>query len=260
MSDPIAVSILAKLTSWYTYDNVTTDAHGSNDLTISGAAYSTGLKGQQLNRNKSGSHVFGAPPAFATDAGQYTIGGWFTYSVGSVGQPEFGLFYPSMSAGAEAFVIVANPAGFFYCITWHDAGLSNSVVQDPVSGALNYPVTFQVADSAAQTATSEQVIRIASGGSMQPGRYFVVATWDVGNRALYIDSVLVATNTPPATVKQSSLGQIGVGRDSGSVANTLTDHDECFVCMDAVFTQEEIAWLYNLGAGRSYADVVAEAA
>jgi hypothetical protein len=260
MSDPIAVSILSKLTSWYTHDSVTTDAHGSYDLTIPGAAYSAGLKGQQLNKNVAGSHVFSSPPSFSAAAGQYTIGGWFNFTSGSSGRPEFGLFYPTMTQGAEAFVIVVHPDGYFYAVTWHDSGVNASVVQDPLTGAVNYPVTLQVEDSAAQTATSEQVIRIVSGGTLQPGRYFVVATWDAGNRALYIDSVLVDTNTPPAAVKQSTLGRIGIGRDAGSTASTLTDQDECFVCMDAVFAQDEIAWLFNSGAGRSYADVVAAAA
>lgn len=95
---------------------------------------------------------------------------------------------------------------------------------------------------------------------MQPGRYFVVATWDLGNRTLYVDSVAVDTAPPPSAVKEATLGQIGIGRTGGSAALSLTAQDECFVCMDGVLTGDEVSWLYNSGSGRSYAEVVAAAA
>jgi hypothetical protein len=260
MSDPIAVSILAKLTSWYTFDNTGDDAHGAFDLTMTAATYSPGLQAQQVNKNSRGGHTYASPPAFGTTTGLFTIGGWFNYTTSAANRAEFGFFYPSMVSGAEAFVIVVHPAGYFYVETWEDAGVTDSDVRDPLIGAINYPVTFQVEDSTAQTATSEQIVRIVSGVAMQPGRYFVVATWDAGNRALYMDSLLVDTNTPPAAVKQSTIGKVALGRDLGSAPACMTDVDEAFVCLNAVMTQEEITWIYNGGAGRSYADVVAAAA
>lgn len=260
MSDPIAVSILAKLSGWYTFDNVLTDAHGSFNLTagvVSG--YSAGLKAQQINDGSRASHSFSSPPAFSATGGAFTIGGWFNYTAGAADRPEFGFFYPSTVSGAEAFTIVCSPnGGGFYAITWMDAGVTNSVVADPLAGAVNYPVTIQVTDSAGDTASSEQVVRIVSGsGVMEPGRYFVVATWDAGNRVLYVDSLNVDTNTPPAAVKQSTLGSVRVG---GVSALCVTDQDECFFSLTAAFTQEEVTWLFNGGNGRSYAEVVAAAA
>lgn len=260
MSDPIAVSILSKLTSWYTFDTTLADAHGSNDM-VAGivSGYSAGLKAQQINAGSRVSHTFSVPPAFSTNGGYFTIGGWFNYTAGAIAIPEFGLFYPDMTAGAEAFAIVCSPGtGGFYAITWEDAGVTNSVVADPLVGAVNYPVRVSVEDSIGKTATSDQVIRIVSGsGVMEPGRYFVVATWAAGNRILYVDSINVDTNTPPANVKQATLGSIRVGRSN---ASCVTDQDECFFSLTSAFTQDEVTWLFNSGNGRSYAEVVAAAA
>jgi hypothetical protein len=256
VSDPIAVSILSKLTSWYTFDSTLEDAHGTNDLiAFSGVSYSAGLKSDQLDSASSADCDLSPAVAALPNAGQYTVGGWFNFVAGVADRPEFGLAYDS-AEGEEAFTIVVSTDGGFYLQTFI-APLTDDPVVDPLAGAINYPVRVSVDDSLGQTAYSDQVIRVATGGTLVPGRYFVVGTWNLGARTLYVDSLAVATAAAPATLKDTQFRKIRVGRDASL---SVTDMDECFVCLSSYLTAAEVAWLYNSGSGRSYAEVVAAAA
>jgi hypothetical protein len=261
VSDPIAVSILAKLTSWYAFDGNANDSHGSNNITeATSITYEAGLHGQQAKKGSYGNHTLGSPIAISATSGLLTIGGWFEYTTaGGDNIPAFGFAWGPQS-GNEAFKIIVNSSGYFYAGIWGADGYGYNI-NDPLSGAKNYPITVQVQDSIAQTATSNQLIRITSGGPMQPGRYFVVATWDHGNRALYVDGALVKTEPPPSgPFTRSSIQWVGIGRNYPVGTPTIVGCDECFFASNAVFTAEEVAWIFNGGAGRSYADVVAAAA
>jgi hypothetical protein len=262
VSDPIAVSILAKLTSWYSFDGNANDAHGSNPIDeVTSLSYEAGLKGQRLAAGCYGNATLASPIAISATSGHMTIGGWFYYNgtTPSANIPAFGLAWGPVS-GNEAFKIIVNSDGYFYAGIWGASGQGYNI-RDPLTGAKNYPITVQVQDSLAQTATSDQLIRITNGGPMQAGWYFVVATWDEGNRVLYMDGVAVATEPPPALGwTRSSITWAGVGRSYGGNTPTTVACDECFFCDSAVLTAAEVAWLFNRGAGRSYADVVAAAA
>lgn len=261
MSDPIAVSILAKLTGWYPFDGNLNDAHGSNSITESThATYTTGLKGQQVASGSYGVHTLAPAIPITPTTGALTMGGWFDYTGGGVdGTVAFGFDY-GPHAGAEAFKITVNPvSGYLYLFTQGAGGMNYSVT-DPMSGAISYPVTVRVEDSIGQHATSDQRIRISHGGTLVPGRYFVVGTWLNGVRTLYIDGHPVRTVGAPASLNRSSIEWITLGRVYSSTAGTNVGCDECFFSRDAAMTAAEVAWLYNGGAGRSHADVVAAAA
>ena len=258
MSDPLATSILSKLTNWYKFDSNLNDAHGSDHLTLglSGVTYGAGINGNQVASGSRAYATLAAPVPFAV-TGAMTIGGWFQYTSGAEARPEFGYSYGGVSSGDEAFKIVVNPAGFFYVITWHDAGISNTAVVDPLQSARNYPITVSAKDSAGQTATSPQIIRIASSGGLVPGRYFVVATRSAnGTMRLYIDSVLAASGGPCSAVKLTPLPRIEIGRNY-SAATSVTAMDDCFACSGAELTAAEVGYIYNGGASRTYSAIVA---
>lgn len=261
MSNPLAVSILAKLTNWYSFDGDTTDAHGSDDL-ITGAAvsgYEAGVLGaDRVQAGSRHSAALASPIAFANNSGSMTIGGLFDYTAGTPNTPEFGYSYGGISSGDEAFKICTHPDGYFYAITWESTSVGTRV-SDPLEGAVNWPVTVEVTDAAAATATSDQLIRIAHPGVLQPGLYFVVANWESGVRTLFMDAVEVASEPPPAAVKAATIPRIEIGRGY-SPANTVTALQNCFACAGAALTQTEIAYIFNGGTFRSYADIVADAA
>lgn len=260
MSDPIAVSILSKLTGWYPFDGNLTDVHGSNTMTeVVSATYEVGPHGQRAAAGSHAVHTLATPVPITPTSGQFTIGGWFDYVVtpGDT-QPAFGFDFGPFS-NTEAFKILIDDADGIILGGWGTGGLGYNVV-DPSPAATYHPVTFRVTDSALLTASSDQVIRVARSGGFAAGNYFIVGTWDAGNRTLYVNSVNVKTEPPPPTVNKDTMPWITLGRVYSTPTGTNVGCDECFFCTDAVLTQEEVTWLYNGGAGRSYADLTAAAA
>lgn len=261
MSNATAVSILAKLSGWYPFDGDLTDVHGSNTLSesVSAAGYNAGIKGQQVQSGSYAVHTLASPVAITPTTGSLTIGGWFNVGAIATTQPLFGFDFGPYT-GTEAFKIVADqPSGQMYLHTWMSSVVASSVI-DPLVGATSHPLTVRVLDSDGQAATSAQVIRIATGGVIAPGRYFVVGTWINGFRTLYIDGRAVQTATAPATLNKSSIQWITLGRVYSTPAGTNADCDECFFSVNAALTADEVAYLYNQGAAMSHADVVAAAA
>jgi hypothetical protein len=262
MSDPIAVSILAKLTSWYPFDGDLTDAHGANDLTGAVVAgYAAGKVGDYLLAGSRALDVLASPIAITATTGNLTVGGWFKYTSAVPLVAPFGLtFDPGVVGGSnEMFYIYSQLSdGGFGAFGWLSGGGDIYGVADDDPRAQSYPITVRVTDSDAQTASSNQIIHIANSGGLTPGWYFVVATWNAGNMTLYVDSTARDTSTPPASVNGSSVTHIQVANAHGA---TVSDAglDECFFCDGAAMTQQEVTWLYNFGAGRSYADVVTAA-
>jgi hypothetical protein len=259
MSDPLAVSILAKLTSWYPFDGDALDAHGPNDIDeVVSIAYEPGLKGQQAAAGSYGNATLATPIAVTATSGQMTIGGWFEYdSAAGNNIPAFGFAWGPF-VGNEAFKIIVESDGYFYSGIWGDAGINGYNAIDPLSGAVNYPITVEADDANGRTASSNQLIRIVSGGPMQPGRYFVVATWNNGVQTLYMDGHAVDVEPAPAgPFERTSITWAGIGRSYSSNLGTIVGCDECFFSDDSVMSAEEIFWLFNSGAGRSYAEVVA---
>lgn len=260
MSDPIAVSILSKLTGWYPFDGSLEDAHGDNSMTESASAtYEAGQHGQRAAAGSYGVHTLATPVPITATSGQFTIGGWFDYVVQpGDARPAFGFDFGAFS-GTEAFKILIYDADGIILGTWGTGGLGYNVV-DPSPASTYHPITVRVRDTIGQTADTDQVIRIGRSGTFAEGNYFIVGTWDAGQRTLYVNSINVATEPPPPTVNKSTMPWITLGRVYSSTEGTNVGCEECFFCTDAVLTQEEITWLYNNGAGRSYADLTAAAA
>jgi len=261
MSDPIAVSILAKLTTWYPFDGDLTDAHGANDLTGAVVAgYAAGKVDDYLLAGSRAMVELATAIAVTPTTASLTVGGWFNYTAAVPLVAPFGFtFDPVMGGGNEMYYIYSQLSdGGFGAFGWLSGGSDIYGVADPSPRAQAYPITVRVTDSDAQTASSNQIIHIADSGGITPGWYFVVATWDEGDMTLYVDSTVRDTAAPPASLNGSSVTHVQIANDFGA---TVSDAglDECFFCDGAAMTQEEVTWLYNFGAGRSYADVVTAA-
>lgn len=260
MADALATSIISKLTNWYPCDGDLNDAHGTDDL-VSGvvnAGYEAGYgTADQLIKGSRAYATLGSAIAFANNSGNMTIGGLFDYDAGTTNTPEWGYSYGGISAGDEAFKIVTHIDGYFYVTTWEDVGITPSYIADPLEGATNHPVTLRVTDTEGATASSNQIIRIEHPGALQPGRYFVVATWAAGIRKLYIENILVVTSGgTPAAVKAASIPRLEIGR-AYSAVTCITGQQNLFACAGAALTADEINYIYNGGAYRDYATILA---
>lgn len=260
MSDPIAVSILAKLTGWYPFDGSLADVHGSNTMTeLAFATYEASPHGQRVAPGSHAVHTLSSAVPITPTSGQFTIGGWFDYVIepGDT-KPAFGFDFGAFS-GTEAFKILIDPEDGIILGGWGTGGIGYNVV-DPAPASTYHPITLRVSDSIGQTASSNQVIRVVRPGGFAEGNYFIVGTWDAGQRTLYVNSIAVATEPPPPTVNKSTMPWITLGRVYSVTDGTNVGADECFFCTNAVLTQAEVTWLYNAGAGRSYSDLTAAAA
>lgn len=263
MSDATAVSILGKITSWYSMDSDLSDSHGSNTLDggVTDAGHVVGKVGNALEVGSKGYKTIGSPVAVTPTTGSFTVGGWFHYSAPAAADVvEFGLTFNEGTTSQNEFLFIANStSGAWRAFGWESPTVGYTV-QDPDPMSTSYPITVRVDDAGALFDTSDQIIRIdtaTAGGD--PGWYFVVATWDAGNMVLYVDGRSVASRGPPAALNDTSVKTIQVGQQLSSVL-TSAKHDELFVSLTGALAEAEVRWLYNQGAGRSYAQLVAAAA
>lgn len=261
MTDAVlAASILAKLTGWYPFDNSLADVHGDNTMSeVVSVTYEAGPRGTQAAPGSHAVHTLDTAVPVTTTTGQFTIGGWFEW-VSELGdaKPAFGFDFGPF-AGTEAFKILVDHEFGLFLGTWGTGGIGYNV-SDPAPASTYHPVTFRAFDSIGQHDDSPQVIRVERPGDFVEGFYFVVGTWDNGFRTLYIDSVNVKTEPPPGSVNQPTMPWITLGRVYNTPDGTNVGCNDCFFCTDAVLTQEEITYLYNQGAGKTYAQLQADAA
>lgn len=256
MSDPIAVSILAKLTSWYRFDGDITDAQGTNNITVgtSVAGYAAGIKGQEIMAGSRGAAAL-AHPFVLSMTGSLCIGGWLDYNGSPTATSVFSVGY-DFGATNEALYINSDTAGNFSAGSW-SASPTQYAVSAQGRHAKKYPFTVNVRDQDGNIAISNQVISINTG-SMQNGRYFIVAMWVNGLISLYIDGTLAGT-VQAASPRGANVAYLQIGNQFSS-SNTPCGLDECFFCDSAALTQAEINWLYNSDLGRSYGELLAAAA
>lgn len=259
MSDPIATSILSKLTSWYPLDADLNDAHGSNHLAtgVTNAGFSAGKLGNKLDAGSKAGVTIASPIAVTPTSGSFTVGGWLYYQGSVPLHADFGL---SRDYGAvnEVFTVYS-VTGAISAFGWLSGGDSAYSVGGLSPTGLSYPITVQAQDSIGQTATSDQIITIVDPATpLATGWYFAVMTWENGNRVAYVDSKVTDTQPPPASLNATSITRFQIG-------NQYNDHlsvaglDSIFFCDGDALTHAEVTWLYNLGAGRSYADIQAAA-
>lgn len=262
MSDPLAVSILSKLTSWYSYENDLTDAHGANDLVTEPfpAGYESGPLGQRLQALSRAACPLSV--GITNTTGNLTIGGWLTYTAPTPNRGEFGFTSNDIDKNEIFFLQFANDSIQVYGFHFNPSTPSDGWgVTDPRIIALSYPFTVRVEDSGGRVATSNQLIRVeGEDGLLPPGSYFVVATWINGIARLYVDGQLAATAvSAPASIRRNTISFFDVGNHAVD-QTCVAAQDETFFCTGAALTAQEIEWLYNMGEGRTYSDVVAAAA
>lgn len=259
MSDPIAVSILAKLTSWYPLDSDLNDAHGTNHLAtgVTNAGFEIGKLGNMLSpASKAGCTLAAAIPITNT-TGALTIGGWMHYTGSVPAHADFGLSR-DFAATNEVFSMDSE-TGAIGAFGWNSGGATTYSVWSATGTGLAYPVTVRVLDSDGQHATSDQTISIYDPATpLATGWYFAVSTWDNGNMVAYVDGKQTATAAPPATINAASITRFQIGNQfNGNLS--VAGLDSIFYCGNAAMTQDEVTWLYNGGSGRSYAAIVAAA-
>jgi hypothetical protein len=252
----IGTDILAKLTSWYPCDGNLQDAHGLNDIdvAVTAAGYSTGKVGQCLDKLSDGYTTLHTAITVDTDTAM-TIGGWFYFdgtfteaSIFSVGYTNAG------DVHNEALNLVTLPDGTWAIGSWATTATSYVAI-DPNPAGLKYDFVVRCEDSLAQEATSAQSITIRSVSGNPPGWYFAVGTWEGVYLKLYVNGEFVVQTTPPRPANRAQ--QITLLQIGNQYAGALTPCacDELFFCDDDALTADEIAWLYNSGAGRAYGDL-----
>lgn len=260
MSDPIAVSILAKMTSFYEFDGDTSDAHGPNPINagLSIAGYEAGRSGQRLKAGSRGYATLSVPGVVDVDTA-LTIGGRFTFDGVS---SSAGCFSVSDDFAGQNEVLTINvSATESKWSAWSWAGKPTSYVAETGEVAIDYPVTVQISDSIGNTASSPQVISISTPGGITAGAsYDVYAAWEGDFLHIYVNGTLRASTTPPRpALTKTQIIYVQTGNQYLST-NSPCAHEDMLVCIGSYLTAAEIAWLYNDGAGRTYAEIVEAAA
>lgn len=210
--------IFASLVSWYDFENSLIDGVGPNDLAGT-VSYGTGLIGQKITKSSIVSDTsFAGLSDLSSGAAGLSFGGWF-YVNGTGNEDIIGLHLASASGH---YLAVRNSGTEIYYVAVPVSGTTTTI--NPASGPLS------------------------------PGNwYFAVGTFDpaTGAMKLYLGDSQIASGTFAGTTRDPT--KVVFGRESTGVYNAL-HNDASFVC-NRVLTQEEIAWLYNEGAGRSHNDL-----
>lgn len=260
MSDPIAAAILSKLTSYYPMDGNLNDVHGSNPLTadVVSQGYEPGKSGQRLKGGaRARAALTSSVPVDSTT--QLCIGGWMVY--GGSGDPagSMSLSFDTGPFNEVLTVHAAKASAVISAASWASA----PTLYAADSGALgqSYPVRIRVEDSAGNHAEAARTITIMNAGGMQQGyTYFAIAVFDGNEQHIFVDGLLRGSATPPRPpITKPSVSHIQIGNVHNS-ATTRHALEEVMVCIGSTFNAEEIAWLYNEGMGRTYADIVSAAA
>lgn len=261
MSDANAVAVLASLVSWYPLTSDLTDAHGSNDLvTGASASYEAGGKvgGNRLAAGAIGACTLASPIPITSTSAKLWVGGWIYYTGSTPANAEFGLSLDYNLHNEQ--LTIQSASGFMEVFGWEAGGATFYNAVDPNVAGLAYNFTVRVEDSLAQVATSPQQIIIRDAGDpLAEGWYFVVGQWNEGICTLYVNGNLVDTGTAAASVRGSPISHFQIGNQfNGAVSQGALS--QIFFGSGAVLTQAQIDYLYNSGAGKSYANVTSDAA
>lgn len=262
MSNPTAVSILAKLTSWYTCNGNLNDSHGSNHLVLGvSASYEAGGKvsGQRLAAGSRAKCTLADSLPISATEGIFFIGGWVYYPGASV--PDKGEFGLSRDvANNNESLVIDSSGGTFAVFGWGASPPAGYNATDPNTAGVAYDFTARVLDSNGRAATSAQQIVIRDPSDDYPeGWYFVVGQYDEGVPMLWVHGVLVDTGTPAADVNGSPITQFQVGNPNVPEV-TQGALSELFFGSGELLTQTEIDYLYNDGNARTRAAIVSDAA
>ena len=228
---PLAASILAKLTSWWEMDENSgsrLDSKGINNLTVNGTvSTATGVRGA------------GDVAAAFAGFGALTIASNTSIQVPSGGGDHciFGWVYLTSNIGAEFFVAKTNASG------------SSSVeyafsMQGEIYYAQNGGSSYYNASQSAPTAGTWNFVvmwRDASDGKVR---------MQINDGAVNVSAS--SSNPSPNTY------DLAFGRNGSSPSEYLTGRLQRWGWIKgATLTADERAWLYNSGAGRTYAELTA---
>lgn len=232
--DPIATSILAKLTSWWEMGEASgtrADSVGSNDLGVTSGSISTatGVRGVgDVAANFTGSNALFAPDADSLDppsgGGDHCLFGWAYFD--------------------------ANSGSQFIAAKW-DANTASSLQyalsqQGGVVYAQNGGSGYQTADDSPPTAETWNM-------------YFLWRDAADGKVRLQINTRTptesAGASNPNPTNHSLAFGQCG----SYSGLRLAGRLQRWGWIKGGILTADERAWMYNSGAGRTYAEIVAAA-
>ncbi len=201
MSDPIAVSILSKLTSWYDFEGNLNDSHGPYPLTgsvVSG--YEAGKVGQSLKRLSRAFAVLPSTPITST-SGKFSIGAWMNFTTTVNDVHSFGLTTnPGVPQNEAIFIDNNGPGSNFYAFGFTQGSVFWGAA-DPSTPAIRYPFMVQATDAHGLSSVLDTHIDVSGAGSIPPGWYFVVATFEDGFMRLYVNASLKASASPPSSIK-----------------------------------------------------------
>lgn len=257
MSDPLAVSILAKVTSWYSFEGNLNDSAGPNTITsgIVNPGYQSGIQGGlELKDGARGAQTL-ATPFMTNNSTHCCIGGWLDYKLLNNATSIISLGYSATGARNEALCVNADAMGNFYAGSYADN--SGNVTLASYPGRTGKKSTFQVSakDANGVIASSNQTVTIQTG-TPQTGLFFCIAQLNAGSLQIWGDGILRASATFPGGMNNVRATVVQLGNQFGS-SNTPCGLDEVFFCQTANLTADEVAWLYNTGLGRTYAQVLA---
>lgn len=264
MSDPNAVSVLAKLKSWYPLTGDMLDAHGPNDLVIGvSASYEAGGKvgGTRLAAGSRGACLIADTIAYSATTGKFFTGGWIYYTGAAPANAEFELALNTGDPWHESLAIDSSGASnTFSAFNWTSTTPVANVAYDPNVSGLAYNFTAEVTDSLGTTAScADQIIIRDAGNPYAEGWYFVIGQWDEGIMTIYVHGKLVDTAAQATTVFGTLITCFQIG-DQWSARNSQGAQSQIFYGDGAILTQADIDYLYNDGDGKSHANVVADAA
>lgn len=230
-TDPLATSILAKLTCWWELTEASgtrADSHGSSPLTVTGTvSTATGVRGDTAASFAGSGHLTGSNATalqVPSGGGDHCLFGWF-YVASNTGQGLMGKWNGIAASGME-----------------YVARVDSSNVQ-----MLNGGSAYRTAAVAAPAA----------------GNWYFYTGWrdsaDGLVRACYNNGtvgVAPSSSNPSAGSSSLALGASSHPTNSQRMTGRL---QRWGWIKGAYLTYDERNWLYNSGNGRTYAELVAAA-
>jgi hypothetical protein len=227
------------LVAWWTFDETSgnrADSHGSNTAVPTGTpGYGTGKKGNALDLEITSVNEYLTVTdndSISLNATDFTICGW--------------VYFESLSGTTLAFLLSKYAAAYEYSL-YYTPGATNRFNLTVFHNGVNDPITASVA------------------GATTGVWYFIAATFNNTSKALTIsvDNGTPGTATATGKTIANTATNLFIGTLSaapGNDAYTLDGMMDEWAIWKRVLTAEEITWLYNAGAGRTYSELDAGAA
>lgn len=221
----------SSLLAWWALAN-TLDASGNgrNLSVVSSPSYTTGLVGNGGLLDTTNEWWSISDADWQTPTGSFSVGGWFKPSDGRPDTFGSGIFGKWGTTGANRSWLLINST----------------------SGSMSFLVS---ADGTNTAVTSTSTTLLANGAAS--AYVFLVGVFESSTSVkLYVNGVLEGniTASVPASVNNGTQS-IGLGGyNSGSAYVSQGMFDEFFM-YEKVLTADNVTWLYNSGAGKTFNDL-----